>query len=455
VEAFDVSRLKDKLSRLGGPRSREVVQTPSEPPPHDGEHGDAERLSRLRAQIALLEQRKPKPKQPSRFARAADEHACERVIGAQLPGEACDTEHGPLRRVVTAHDEDHCHGSVQVALALEARARDLSILALDPTLEAVDFRRALYIDTETTGLNGGSGTIPFLVGMAWFEERRLIVEQLLLERPGQEAPILRRLAERMAWASCIVSYNGKSFDWPLLRTRFILNRVAAPAVPAHLDLLHCARRVYKRRLGAVRLVHLEEEVLGFTRIDDIPGELIPQTYLGFVRGHVPASALVPIIEHNRSDLVALSAMLGELTRRFSTEQEQDARDQLGFAQVAARAADDERAVLFAERAAEADVRGELAPQAHFLAGQMRARRGEVQGAIQSYLQSIEAAADDATQAARAHLALSKLFEHLHRDHERALAHAAHTAPIEGEDACRKRVARLEKRLRAASAARLV
>jgi tetratricopeptide (TPR) repeat protein len=320
------------------------------------------------------------------------------------------------------------------------------VLALDPALEGVDFTRALYIDTETTGLSGGSGTLPFLIGMAWFEQRKLVVEQLFLERPGHEAAMLMRLSELLSRASCIVSYNGKSFDWPLLRTRYILNRVAAPPIPAHLDLLHCARRVYKRRLGAVRLVHLEEQILGFTRVDDIAGELIPQTYLGFLRGQVPAAELVPIIDHNRHDLVALAAMQGEIVRRFRAQDaSQDARDQLGFAHVAARASDPERALLFAHGAAEADVRGELAPDALYLAGELKYRQGDVQGAIEAYQQSVSAAPEASAQAARAHLALAKLLEHRLKAYDRALHHARHTSDAEGHHACEKRVGRLQRK----------
>jgi uncharacterized protein YprB with RNaseH-like and TPR domain len=323
----------------------------------------------------------------------------------------------------------------------------LAILALDPTLEAIDFSRALYIDTETTGLAGGAGTLPFLIGLAWFEGQRLWVEQLLLERPGQEVPMLQRLGQALAEASCIISYNGKSFDWPLLRTRFILNRVAAPKVPAHLDLLHCARRVYKRRLGAVRLVNLEENILGFERVDDMPGELIPQTYLGYLRGHVPGSALQPILDHNRSDLVALAAILGELVRRFRGQHVgQDARDHLGFASVAARAADHERALAFAHAAAEADLRGELSPDAYYLAGELKLRTHDYAGALQAFTRSLEAAGPHDERAARAHLALAKLWEHKLKDGARALQHAAHTARVEGEECCARRVARLQRKL---------
>jgi tetratricopeptide (TPR) repeat protein len=327
-------------------------------------------------------------------------------------------------------------------------------LALDPALEGVDFSRALYIDTETTGLSGGSGTLPFLIGMARFEGRELVVEQLLLERPGHEAAMLLRLAEEITRSSCIVSYNGKSFDWPLLRTRFILNRVPAPRVPAHLDLLHCARRVYKRRLGAVRLVHLEEQILGFTRVDDISGELIPQTYLGFLRGQVPARELVPIVDHNRHDLVALAAMQGELVRRFrALDASQDARDQLGFARVAARASDAQRALSFAHGAAEADVRGELAPEALYLAGELKLKQGDVEGARAAYLQSAESAPAHSEQAARAHLALAKLLEHRLKHYEQALLHAQHCGAVEGSEACARRVERLNRK--SASSLRLL
>jgi uncharacterized protein YprB with RNaseH-like and TPR domain len=423
------------------------------------EHKD-ERISRLRAQMELLRARKRTPdaievSTAARFrardgeddpAQAATPSTGSRTPESFLPGEVEDTAHGLVRRVFTVYDADHRHGTVPIGLALRAAARDLAVLALDPSLEQVDFSRALFIDTETTGLSGGAGTLPFLIGSAWFSDERLCVEQLLLERPGMEAPLLQRLAERLRAASCIVSYNGKSFDWPLLRTRFILNRVPAPPLVAHLDLLHCARRVYKPRLTQVRLVHLEEQVLGFTRVDDVAGEMIPETYLGYLRGRMPASALAPIVEHNRSDLLALPAILGELVRRFSVDHEQDVRDQFGFAQVAARAADHERAIALAERAAERDVRCLLAPQALYLSGQLALSRGELDSAIDAFVRSVEAAAQDEQRAAAAHLALAKLLEHKQKSYARALEHAKRTAPAEGDDACEKRVARLARRL---------
>jgi uncharacterized protein len=425
------------------------------------------RLDALRAQMERIGRKLERPpSKPRAFESAEDDdpfpartHAFA-LSSSSLPGERSEGPDGPLRLVRTDYDEDHCHGNVPVASALAALAADIAVLALDPTLADVDFSRALYIDTETTGLAGGAGTLPFLIGMAWFEGRTLCVEQMLLEKPGLETPMLLRLAKRLAASSVIVSFNGKSFDWPLLRTRFVLTRVPAPKLPPHLDLLHCARRVYKRRLGSVRLVHLEEQVLGFTRVDDIPGELIPETYLGFLRGQVPGAALDPIITHNRSDLVALAAILGEITRRFrETDQAQDARDQLGFAGVAARARSDlgaSRARVFAQGAADADVRGELAPQAHLLSGELCLRAGDVRGAERAFLLSVEAACGQRQLAARAHLALAKLYEHQRKGTDVSLAreaarfdfaiqHARAAAALEGDEASARRITRLARK----------
>lgn len=430
----------------------EDVRRPSE----SGLFTRSDTIASLRAQLDGMRTRTPPSRVRARpLLRRYDEEDAEAALEAltgepdrtaRLPGERIDTPQGPLRRIYVEHDADHQHGSAQVARARAVCGTDVAVLALDPSLAEVDFARALFIDTETTGLAGGAGTLPFLIGMAWFEGERLAVEQLLLERPGLEGPMLARLAERLALASVIVSYNGKSFDWPLLRTRFVLNRIAAPKLAGHLDLLHCARRAFKARLGSMRLLHLEQELFGFERLDDLPGELIPETYLAFLRGRSCGSTLAPIVAHNQRDLVALPALLGELWQRFSgAHPHQDARDRLSFAQVAARAAASERALSHAHGAVAADLRGELSAAAYMLVGTLKLREGDVSAAREAFERAIEASAREHDRA-RAHLALAKLCEHKTKQYTLALAHAAHTGPAEGEDASARRVVRLQKRL---------
>ncbi|QRK08749.1 ribonuclease H-like domain-containing protein [Archangium violaceum] len=361
-----------------------------------------------------------------------------------LPAEPRSTPHGVVHVAERVLPPDHHHGSAPLAEALDVESPLVASLALQPGLAGVDFRRMLFLDTETTGLAGGTGTVPFLVGLAWFEGRSLRVHQLFLRKLGEEAPMLRVLAERMAESSCLVTFNGKSFDWPLLRTRFVLNRVTPPAELPHLDLLHCARRVFKYRGSGTRLVHLEEQVLGYHRVGDVDGSLIPDLYFRFLRG-ADGSALTPVLEHNANDLLLLAALLGVLVRRFraSGAEGKDARDLLGFASVALRARDYERAHAFARAAAAGDG-GAVGVEALALASRLSRRVGDDQTAAANLQRALASARAD--QAAPLHLSLAKLYEHDLKDLPRALHHARLASPAESGEALRRRIERLERKL---------
>ncbi len=391
-----------------------------------------------------------------RLARGAAEHArpAEPAGPARdpddfsgVPGALEETDHGPIHVVSEVFDPDHCHGHAPVGPARAVPAAEVARFALDAELADVDMSRALYVDTETTGLYG-SGTVPFLIGLGWFEGEQFHLRQLFLRRLGEERPMLGFLSDRLARASCIVTYNGKSFDWPLLCQRFVMNRLPPPETPLHLDLLHCARRAYKKRLGGARLVHIEEQVLGMTRVDDTPGHEIPLIYLDFVRGG-PADRVAGIIEHNAHDIVAMAALLGRLAQRFArAHRDDDPRDLLSYARIAARAGDAERAAEFARVAAERATGGHAADAWLFHADLARKRR-DWDTAEQGLEAALAEAVDD-EQSGAAHLALAKLFEHRRKDFDRALRHAYHTRWMEGSAAWQKRIDRIErKRARAA------
>ncbi len=438
--------LKRKLSRLtsAGPGSRaptvEVPPAPAcvrEPPRSPADEARRARVEKLRGMLGQLiaEDRRRTKSEGAKPARSA----------IALPGQLEETPHGPLHRVATYLEPAHCHGRVPIRAALRVAPDTLAKLALDTELSAVDPRRMLFVDTETTGLAGGTGTIPFLIGLAWFEDESLRIEQLVLRQPGEEAPMLKRVAERIAESSCLVTYNGKSYDWPLLRTRFVLHRVPTVTPPAHLDLLHCARRVFKRRLGQVRLVHLEAQVLGMHREHDIDGAEIPQRFWDFVRG-ADGSALAPVIEHNANDLVALAAIVVSLAERWDElRPEHEPADQLGVAQVAVRVEDHDRAERYAHAAAEGGGPEDVTVDALWLASELARRRDDHSGRALLLHRALDEARDE-ERAARLHLALSKLYEHHLRDLDRALAHARHTAPREGVASRDRRLARLAKKL---------
>lgn len=166
----------------------------------------------------------------------------------------------------------------------------------------------LFLDTETTGLAGGTGTYAFLVGLAWWEDGGLAVEQHFMRDYDEEPSLLLELTGRFAERRVLVTFNGKSFDWPLLQTRYRISRAAFLEEPdAHLDLLHPARQLWRMRLKSVALSELERQVLGLERGYDIPSETIPRRYFDFLRGG-PAEPIIEVFQHNQMDLRGLASL---------------------------------------------------------------------------------------------------------------------------------------------------
>lgn len=441
---MDLSAFQRKLARLPGVAAEASASAPAAAASASGDERRA-RIAKLRALIGEMEGRE----------RARLKHAPKLAAPTvELPGELIETAHGPLHRRRLYLEPHHAHGVVPIARSLAVSPQTIAGLALDESLAGIDPRRVLYLDTETTGLSGGTGTLPFLVGLAFFEDESLVIEQLLLRRPGEEKPLLHALRERMEAASAVVTYNGKSFDWPLLRTRAVMNRVALPAPAAHLDLLHCTRRVLGPRLekeaGGVRLVQVESDVLGMRREADIDGAEIPERFWAYVRG-ADASELVPVIEHNANDLVALAAILVVLAERWDAVLPSHApEDVLGVAKTALRAGDTERARRWAEAACDAGADDGLACEALHLCATVHKRNADAHAAVAA----IERALPLASPALRPrlHLELSKLLEHRLRDYTGALASAILARGAETAEVNEKRIARLEKKRKKLAAA---
>lgn len=165
----------------------------------------------------------------------------------------------------------------------------------------------LFFDTETTGL-GGAGTVPFLIGTARFTPVGLVVRQWIIPDYGDEAASLQAFFAACTEESVLVSYNGASFDEPLLSDRLILHRLAS-SIPRqrHLDLLHTARRLFRRRLRDCSLGNLERAVLGIERHNDIPGYLVPSAYFTWLSDK-STDLLRQVVEHNRQDLISLALL---------------------------------------------------------------------------------------------------------------------------------------------------
>jgi len=177
--------------------------------------------------------------------------------------------------------------------------------------------RLAYLDTETTGLAGGTGTCAFLIGIGTIEGRQFALKQFFLRDYPEEKSVLTALAEMLEPYEGLVTFNGKAFDVPLLETRYALARMKSPfGKLVHLDLLHPARRLWKMRLESCKLTHLEKEVLGIGREGDVEGSEIPGIYFDYLRTG-DARGLQPVFYHNALDILTLAALTVEVARVVS------------------------------------------------------------------------------------------------------------------------------------------
>jgi hypothetical protein len=244
-----------------------------------------------------------------------------------LGGDLVETGQGTVVVVRTEYPLGHRHGRACLAGIGEVPDAILGLLAR-PDGGPPGSLRPLFLDAETTGLAGGTGTYAFLVGAGWVESDRLVVAQYFMRDFDDEPALLAALRPLLEQASVVVTYNGTGFDLPLLETRFVLGRARWPALP-HVDLLWPARRVWSRRLADCRLATLERDVLGVTREADVAGWEIPTRYFEYLRRR-DAVPLVPVLAHNRHDVLSLVALLGW----FATALDGAAREQLSADELA-------------------------------------------------------------------------------------------------------------------------
>ena len=201
-----------------------------------------------------------------------------------------------------------------------------------------------FFDTETTGLNGGVGNHAFLVALAWRTNSALLMRQYVLPDPSLELPFLEAVAADIGASGALVSYNGKTFDIPVLEGRLLLARRSPDCLDLpHLDLLHPSRRLFKARLGACNLQNVEAMVLGRDRGEDIPGFLIPEMYFTYLR-HRDPSVLREVVAHNRQDVVSLSLLLDHLLRSLREDSAGHPLDRFGAARLLEKVGEPERAL---------------------------------------------------------------------------------------------------------------
>jgi len=253
-----------------------------------------------------------------RPARTIPDHlVSEPPLVAILGGEWHETEDGPVFVKDTWCGLDHRHGSMPLRAALDAPEPALREI-LNGVAEGRPGRLG-FLDIETTGLSGGTGTYVFLAGLGTFEEKGFRLRQYLLADLGRERAMLRLLARDLREVEGIVTYNGRSFDVPAIETRMTLCRLPRTlAAMPHLDLLHPVRRICRHRLPGCSLVDAESFLLSLRRVNDVPGALIPAIYFDYTRaGRV--APLRGVLRHNGADILSMTGILARLAHLLASE----------------------------------------------------------------------------------------------------------------------------------------
>ncbi|WP_409288885.1 ribonuclease H-like domain-containing protein [Peribacillus sp. SCS-37] len=343
---------------------------------------------------------------------------------------------------------DYKHGIYKLGDAAEAvRAWNQASHSHPLSAKGMDITDMFFFDTETTGLGGGAGNTIFMLGYAFFHENGVTVRQHILPHPGAEIPLYHSFLEKVDY-NTLVTYNGKAFDWPQLKTRHTLIRDHVPKLPeyGHFDLYHGSRRLWKNELDRVKLSNVEKEILGIEREDDVPGYLAPIIYFDFIERKDP-DGLFGIIRHNEWDVLTLITLYTHLSmlllQKYGGE-----RPSLEIARWYMGLGEKETAKNAYTRVLEGEDEGERAAALHALAFQWK-REGKEREASDAWKTVCEQGTPK--ERREAYIELAKIYEHSKKEYHEALIMTEKAQAIEtnnqskGWQDLQKRLGRLKKK----------
>jgi uncharacterized protein YprB with RNaseH-like and TPR domain len=380
----------------------------------------------LKTQLELLRERIAKV--DAKFA----------TVREPLPGREVETEQGRHWEMERFYPWEHLHGAVRVE-----------------RLAGLAQQRWVYLDTETTGLAGGTGTLAFLIGAGRVEAEGFRLRQWFLREHGDEASALASLAVHLEEFDTLVTYNGKSFDQPLLETRFTMARQRTPfARMEHLDLLYGARRLWKLRFESCRLVELERQLLGHERVGDVPGELIPQIYFEFLRTG-RTERLGPVLEHNALDILSLAFLAAIVPPVFADPVRcplEHGAELAGLARWLVQQERREEAVQLYRRAIDARISDELLFRSLWELGQLERKLERTAEALTVWT---DLARSKNPYRAEALIELAKYYEHKEKNYFMALECTLESQKLAATDEVAHRRMRLEAKIAAPRSRRLL
>jgi uncharacterized protein YprB with RNaseH-like and TPR domain len=397
-----------------------------------------QQLAALRRRVAGIDRKyaeAPRDDRPARY-----------FIEEFMSGEVVTTPHGEHFETEKVWERHRRHGSVDIADLAELPEDLLGPLS-GGTVEPAHPLKWAFLDTETTGLAGGTGTYAFLVGVGAIDAAGFRLRQFFMRDFGEEASLLWRLSEHLAQFDVLITYNGKAYDQPLLETRYRMAR--APQHPfdrmQHLDLLFGARRLWKLRLESCRLVDLENQILGVERQGDLPGEMIPYCYFEYLRTK-QAFRLVPIFHHNALDILSLACLTAIVPFAFRRPEDAALRhgaDLIGLARWLLQGERQEEALQLFRRAVEMGLPDSLLFKTLWDIGMVEKRLGRADAALAAVT---ELAGSRNPYRVRALEELAKHYEHRARDYAAALGMTQRALAIEDTPEMRKREERLRGRV---------
>lgn len=405
-------------------------------------------MSNLQDQLAHLRQRMAAATAP-----AAEAVEFASVIDI-LDGAEVQTEHGSHFESTRLWGNHQRHGSVYVSDLQELPSDALAAIS-EGQLPRFDPRRVAYLDTETTGLAGGSGTYAFLIGVGALTGDGFELKHFFMRDYAEESSQLAALSTHLKQFDVLITYNGRSFDQPLLETRYRMSRMVPPfARMFHFDLLYGARRLYKLAFDSCRLVELENQILGVERIDDVPGSMIPYLYFEFLRTK-SAHRMGGIFEHNSFDILTLACLTGIIPRAFHAPLDvplHRGAEMVGLARWLRAAGRAEEAVVLLRRALAKGLPDALAWRTLWDCGLLEKKTGNEAGALALFTELTTA---KNPHQAEAFEELAKYYEHTGKNYALALDMTEAAQRLAPSPALSRRRERLVKRATVRRPGRLI
>jgi len=401
-----------------------------------------EQLADLRRRVAKIDRKfaKAKPAPSPQYQPPATSDQPPEAY----PWQEVTTEHGRHFEAEKLFERHRRHGSIGI-LDLEDLPHDLLHPISNGEIPSATADKWCFLDTETTGLAGGSGTYAFLIGVGRIAKDGFRIRQFFMREFGEEASLLSALNQHLKEFEVMVTYNGRTFDQPLLETRFRMVRQRHPfsALP-HLDLLHGARRLWKLRFESCRLVDLENQILGIERQGDLPGELIPYFYFDYLRTH-EILRLVPIFHHNAIDILTLACLTAIVPLAFhppAQAQFSHGAEMVGLARWWRQADQPENALALFRQAVDRGLPDDLMFRTLWDMALLEKKLGREHAALPLFTEL--AAVRNAWRGA-ALAELAKYYEHRERNYAMALEMTLSALDLEPSDALHRRAERLKKK----------